>query len=57
MLLERFREGQAVMPPGSFELFRVEVTGLSVVHVGDPADHLIVEVWDEAQGYRRVKRV
>jgi hypothetical protein len=57
MLLERFREGQAVMLPGSFELFRVEVTGLSVVHVGDPADHLVVEVWDEAQGCRRVKRV
>jgi len=44
------------MPPGDFELFRVDVREASRVYVGDPADHLVVEIWDEASGLRSVRR-
>lgn len=42
--------------PGSFHLFRVDVTELSVVRVGDPADHLVIESWSEHAGFRRTER-
>lgn len=36
--------------------FRVEVREVSVMYVGDPADHLVVESWDTKHGYRRRTR-
>lgn len=43
-------------PGGSAHLFRADVTELSVVRLGDPADHLIVESWHEGRGVTRRKR-
>jgi hypothetical protein len=34
----------------SAHLFRVDVTELSHVHVGDPADHLVIDLWQEGKG-------
>jgi hypothetical protein len=37
--------------------FRIEVTEVSLTYVGDPPDHLVIESWDPAHGYRRRTRV
>lgn len=48
--------GEAPPEPGSFYLFRVEVTELVLTRVGDPPDHLVIEVWREGEGVRRMQR-
>jgi len=37
-------------------VFRVDVTELLLLKVGDPADHLVIETWNEDVGLRRVER-
>ncbi len=43
-------------PPGPFEVFRVDVTELVHLRLGDPADHLVIDTWHEARGRRSVRR-
>lgn len=43
-------------PPGPYHLFRAEVTEVSLVRIGDPPDHLVIESWHEGQGLKRVER-
>ena len=43
-------------PPGPFHLFRIDLTELVVTKVGEPADHLAIDIWTAAGGLRRVKR-
>ena len=43
-------------PPEAFHLFRVDVGEVSLVRIGDPADHLVIEFWSPAAGYRRTER-
>lgn len=47
---------QGEAPPGPNHLFRADVTEVSVVRLGDPADHLVVETWHEGRGVTRVSR-
>jgi hypothetical protein len=42
--------------PGPFHLFRIEVTEIALVRIGDPPDHLVIESWTDARGYREVRR-
>jgi hypothetical protein len=53
-------EGQAAgedpPEPGSFHLFRVDVTELVVTRIGDPPDHLVIELWREGEAVRRMQR-
>lgn len=49
-------QGGDAPAPGSFELFRVDLTEAVHVHLGDPADHLVIESWHEGKGLRRVER-
>jgi hypothetical protein len=37
-------------------LFRLDLTELSVVMLGDPADHLVIESWHEGRGITRQRR-
>jgi len=46
----------AQAPAGSAHLFRAEITELSVVRLGEPADHLVVEAWHEGRGCTRRER-
>jgi hypothetical protein len=46
----------AGQPPGPFHLFRVDVTEVVLTRVGDPADHLVIELWREGEGLRRFER-
>jgi nitroimidazol reductase NimA-like FMN-containing flavoprotein (pyridoxamine 5'-phosphate oxidase superfamily) len=42
--------------PGAFHLFRVDVSEIALVRIGDPSDHLVIERWNERDGYERVER-
>jgi hypothetical protein len=37
-------------------VFRVDVTELMLIKIGDPADHLVIETWHEGRGVERVER-
>ena len=43
-------------PPGPSHLFRVDVTELVTVRVGQPADHLVITSWHEGRGLDRIER-
>jgi hypothetical protein len=37
-------------------VFRVDVTELMTIRIGDPADHLVISSWHERRGVERVER-
>jgi pyridoxamine 5'-phosphate oxidase-like protein len=41
---------------GSAHLFRVDLSEAVLTRVGDPADHLVIELWREGIGLRRMQR-
>jgi hypothetical protein len=50
-------ENDGVEPPQPFHLFRIDVEEMSLVTIGDPADHLVVESWKQGRaGTKRVER-
>ena len=53
-LKERFAGGGG--QPGEAHLFRVDVTELVHTRVGDPPDHLVIELWQPGTGVRRIQR-
>ena len=52
-LLERMGAGEDA---GEAHLFRVDVTELVHTRVGEPADHLVIELWQEGRGLRTMRR-
>ena len=43
-------------PPGPFHLFRADLREVVHVHLGDPADHLVIELWRPGHEVRRSER-
>ncbi len=43
-------------PPGPLHLFRADITELSVVRLGEPADHLVIESWHPGRGRETLTR-
>lgn len=43
-------------PPEPWHLFRAEIGEVVMVRLGDPADHLVIELWREGQGLKRMRR-
>jgi Pyridoxamine 5'-phosphate oxidase len=43
-------------PPGPFHLFLVDLTEVVLTRVGDPPDHLVIELWRDGEGLRRFER-
>jgi hypothetical protein len=41
---------------GEHHLFRVDVTEAVLTRIGEPADHLLIEIWHEGGGFRTVRR-
>jgi hypothetical protein len=41
---------------GEAHVFRAEISEASVVRVGEPADHLVIELWKEGEDLRRMER-
>ena len=54
--IARFVAAQEQMPPGAFDLFRVEIERVVTVRVGDPADHLVIQSWTPEHGLRQTER-
>jgi hypothetical protein len=52
-LLERLGAGEGA---GGAHLFRVDLAEVVHTRVGTPADHLVIEVWREGTGLRRLRR-
>ena len=52
-VLERMGAGDQA---GEAHLFRVDVTQLVHTRVGEPADHLVIELWQEGRGLRTMRR-
>ena len=52
-VLERMGAGDQA---GEAHLFRVDITELVHTRVGEPADHLVIELWREGQGLRTMQR-
>jgi hypothetical protein len=53
---ERLRQLGAGDDAGGAHLFRVDITELVHTRVGDPADHLVIDLWQEGKGVRRMQR-
>ena len=49
-------EHEGVQPPEPFHLFRVDINEVTLIRVGEPADHLVIESWSAKEGYRRIVR-
>lgn len=54
--LEAFRGEVGEVPPGSFELFRVDLTEASLVRLPESRDHLVIDVWRQGDGVRQFVR-
>ena len=54
--VRRFANAQEQMPPGAFDLFRVEIDRVTTVRVGDPPDHLVIETWTPDRGRTQTRR-
>ena len=52
-MLERMGAGEEA---GEAHLFRVDVTELVHTRVGEPAEHLVIELWQEGRGLRTMRR-
>jgi hypothetical protein len=54
---ERVRAMNGAVEPGTSHLFRLDVSELVVVALGDPPDHLLIDSWHEGRGLTRRKRM
>jgi hypothetical protein len=43
-------------PGATSHRFRLDITELVVVSLGDPADHIVIESWHEGRGVKSVRR-
>jgi hypothetical protein len=43
-------------PGGKAHLFRLDLDEVSVVRMGEPADHLVIEVWRPGEGVKQLRR-
>jgi hypothetical protein len=44
------------LPPDDFHLFRLDVDDVSLLTMGDPPDHLVIEHWKSGRGLTRTER-
>jgi hypothetical protein len=51
-----FRGDAEEVPPGDFELFRIDLSEVSVVRLSEAKDHLLIDVWREGEPVRTVER-
>jgi Pyridoxamine 5'-phosphate oxidase len=52
-----FQHGEtAGHPPEGVPLFRLDLHDVVIARIGEPPDHMVVELWKPGQGVRRTKR-
>jgi len=54
--LDAFRDDAGEVPPGAFELFRIDLTEASLVGLSPDRDHLLIDIWRQGHAVRRVVR-
>jgi len=47
---------EVTQPGAKAHRFRLDITELVVVTLGDPADHIVIESWHEGRGVTRTRR-
>src|SRR5881397_3941161 len=52
-----FRGAAEEVPPGDFELFRIDLTEAVVVRLSDDRDRLLIDIWHAGEPSRTVERV
>jgi hypothetical protein len=52
---EQAGDGEPV-PETDSHLFRIDVSEVVLIGIGDPPDHLVIETWREGRGARRTSR-
>lgn len=40
----------------NFHLFKIDISEVVLISIGDPADHMLVETWHEGRGLKSTKR-
>jgi Pyridoxamine 5'-phosphate oxidase len=50
------RAVEVTEPDATSHRFRLDITELVVVSLGEPADHIVIESWHEGRGVKRVER-
>lgn len=49
--------GRAILiPADGHDAFRIDVTEVVRISLGDPADHLVIETWHHSRGTQTIKR-
>jgi hypothetical protein len=51
-----FRGAAQEVPPGDFELFRIELAEVVVVRLSEAKDHLSIDVWRDGEPVRTFRR-
>jgi hypothetical protein len=54
--IEAIRRATGGGGPPPFHLFRADIAEVVYTRVGDPPDHLVIELWREGEGLRRMER-
>ena len=56
--MERLVEGDERHTDGapSGHVFRVDISELMLITIGDPPDHLVIESWHQGRGFSRIER-
>jgi len=54
--IARFTGALDQRPPEPFHLFCIDISEIVLTRVGDPPDHLLIEMWREGVGATRVER-
>lgn len=49
-------QGHGEGPPGPFHLFRIEIEEVVVTRLGEPADHLVIELWRPGEPLKAFRR-
>ena len=50
------KAGEGEAPEGPWHLFRAELEEVLLTRLGDPADHLVIELWRPGRGVQRTER-
>lgn len=56
MYLRGLRELMPEFEGGPMDLFRIDLREAVATRIGEPADHLVIEMWHEGKGVRSVHR-
>lgn len=54
--VQRGQEEGHEQPPDAFHLFRIDIDDVSLLTMGDPPDHLVIEHWKAGRGLTRTER-